>query len=289
MEFKKGSKYTRDDIHTLYFGNPVPETGTGNWTSGYVRVDDELIVFMNINVPGTTGHDFPNSYDKENKTVEWFGKPNTHSKQPIFDRLIKGELKPHFFARWDNTHPFTYLGVGKIVHYEDGNPTVYANGQPTENIKLTLTIEDTDDILPSSDDGSKETSFALEKYLEEFLVSNWDNIDLGAKYDRHEEEIDGQRKKFKTDTGEIDILARSKDGTEFLVIELKKGRTSDRVVGQTLRYMGYIQSEVADSNQDVKGLIIALEDDLGTRRALSQVPQQIDFKRYKINFQLIND
>jgi len=74
----------------------VPETGTGNWTSGYVRVEDELIVFMNINVPGTTGHDFPNRYDEETKTIEWFGKPNTHSKQPTFDKLIKGELTPHF-------------------------------------------------------------------------------------------------------------------------------------------------------------------------------------------------
>ena len=96
MDFKKGSTYTRDDIHTLYFESPVPETGTGNWTSGYVRVEDELIVFMNINVPGTTGHDFPNRYDEETKTIEWFGKPNTNSKQPTFDKLIKGEITPHF-------------------------------------------------------------------------------------------------------------------------------------------------------------------------------------------------
>jgi hypothetical protein len=142
MDFKKGSTYTRNDIHTLYFGRPVPETGTGNWTSGYVRVEDDLIVFMNIDVPGRTGHDFPNRYDEETKTIEWFGKPNTHSKQPTFAKLIKGEMTPHFFARWDNSDPrFTYLGVGKIVRYVDGNPTVFSNGNPTENIKLTLTVE----------------------------------------------------------------------------------------------------------------------------------------------------
>jgi hypothetical protein len=141
MDFIKGSTYTRNDIHTLYFGNPVPETGTGNWTSGYVRIDDELIVFMNINVPGTTGHDFPNSFDEETKTVEWFGKPNSNSKQPTFIKLMNGELTPHFFARWDNKTPFTYLGVGKIVNYVDGNPTVFKNGQPTKNIKLTLTLD----------------------------------------------------------------------------------------------------------------------------------------------------
>ena len=286
MEFKKGSTYTRGEIHTLYFDTPI--LNNRDWQTGYVRVDDELIVFMNIDIPGLTGHDYPNSYNEEAKTVEWYGKPGTNSKQPIFDKLIKGELTPHFFARWVTNDPFTYLGVGKIIKHDDGNPTVYSTGRPTENIKLTLTFEDTGNILPSSDDGTNETSFALEKYLEEFIVSNWDNLDLGAKYDRHEEEIDGQRKKCRTDTGEIDILALSKDKTEFLVIELKKGRASDRVVGQTLRYMGYIQSEIANSNQHVKGLIIALEDDVGTRRALSQVPQ-IDFNRYQINFQLIKD
>ena len=286
MDFKKGSTYTRHEIHRLYFGIPVPETGTGNWTSGYARVEDDLIVFMNIDVPGRTGHDFPNRYDEKTKTIEWFGKPNTHSKQPTFAKLIKGEMTPHFFARWDNSDPFTYLGIGNIVDYVDGNPTVYANGEPTENIKLTLTVEDIGDILPSTRESDKETSFALEKYLEEFIVSNWDNIDLGKKYDRCEEEIEGKRKKARTDTGEIDIFAISKDETEYLVIELKKGRASDDVVGQIQRYMGYVKEEVATTSQNVRGLIIALEDDLKIRRALSINPD-IDFYRYAISFDLI--
>ena len=99
MDFKKGSTYTRDEIHTLYHGTPVPKIGTGNWTSGYVREKDELIVFMNINVAGRTGHDFPNSYDHETQTIEWFGKPNTNSNQPTFVKLFNRELVPHFFAR----------------------------------------------------------------------------------------------------------------------------------------------------------------------------------------------
>jgi len=37
----------------------------------------------------------------------------------------------------------------------------------------------------------------------------------------------------------IDILAVSKDQKELLVVELKKGRASDVVVGQIQRYMGF--------------------------------------------------
>ena len=80
----------------------------------------------------------------------------------------------------------------------------------------------------------------------------------------------------------------SKDQKEFLVIELKRGRASDRVVGQIQRYMGYVKDEIANNDQTVKGLIIALEDDLSIRRALSINPN-IEFYRYKISFDLISN
>ena len=66
---------------------------------------------------------------------------------------------------------------------------------------------------------------------------------------------------YPTDTGPIDILAISKDNKTLLVVELKKGRASDAVVGQCQRYMGYVKEELAEKNQDVKGVIIAFEDD----------------------------
>ena len=89
-----------------------------------------------------------------------------------------------------------------------------------------------------------------------------------------------------TDTGAADILAVSKDGSELLVVELKKGRASDVVVGQIQRYMGYVLDELAEPNQTVKGVIIALEDDLKIRRAL-RVATNISFYRYQINFSLM--
>ena len=30
FSFKRGSEYSRDDIHFLYFGIPYPRVGTGN-------------------------------------------------------------------------------------------------------------------------------------------------------------------------------------------------------------------------------------------------------------------
>jgi restriction system protein len=83
----------------------------------------------------------------------------------------------------------------------------------------------------------------------------------------------------------MDILAISKDGRELLVVELKKGRASDAVVGQVQRYMGYVLDELAEPGQSVRGVIIALEDDLRLKRAL-RVTSNIDFYRYQVSFKL---
>ncbi|HYX09834.1 MAG TPA: endonuclease NucS domain-containing protein [Bacteroidales bacterium] len=127
--------------------------------------------------------------------------------------------------------------------------------------------------------------FALETHLEEFLVHNWKFTEMGKNYEIFEEEGELRGQQYPCDTGRIDILAVSKDKGEILVVELKKGRASDSVVGQIQRYMGYVKEELAEPDQEVKGIIIALEDDLRIRRALS-VTTNIEFYRYKVNFQL---
>lgn len=130
------------------------------------------------------------------------------------------------------------------------------------------------------------SAFAMEKHLEEFLVHNWSHTDLAKKYNIYKEEGEHTGQQFLTDTGSIDILAISKDKKSLLVVELKKGRASDVVVGQLLRYMGYVKEVLAEDTQTVKGVIIAMEDDPKIRRSLSMVPN-IDFYRYQISFKLM--
>lgn len=128
-------------------------------------------------------------------------------------------------------------------------------------------------------------TFALEKHLEDFLVSNWPATALGKTHDIFTEDGEMAGRQYPSDTGPIDILAIRKDGKELLVVELKRGRASDVVVGQILRYMGYVQAELAEEGQTVRGAIIALEDDAKLRRALSLVPS-VDFYRYQVSFSL---
>lgn len=141
-------------------------------------------------------------------------------------------------------------------------------------------------IVSTDDTVEDPTAFALEKHLEDFLVKNWSGTALSRDFDIFEEDGDLVGQQFLTDTGPMDILAISKDRKTLLVLELKKGRASDVVVGQLLRYMGFVKEELAEPQQDVRGVVIALEDDQRLRRALAMVPD-IDFFRYEVSFKLV--
>lgn len=49
--------------------------------------------------------------------------------------------------------------------------------------------------------------------------------------------------------------------------------------------MGFVKNDLAVNGESVRGAVIALEDDLRLRNALSMVPT-IDFFRYRIDFKL---
>jgi len=164
--------------------------------------------------------------------------------------------------------------VSTISRFADEIETLLADHAPNLSI-VDETIEDA-------------SVFALEKHLEHFLIENWKHTALGKKYDIFEEDGELVGQQYPSDTGPIDILAISKDKKELLIVELKKGRASDSVVGQIQRYMGYVQSELAEPGQTVKEVIIALEDDLRIQRALS-VTNNIDFYRYQVSFKLFRN
>ena len=154
-------------------------------------------------------------------------------------------------------------------------------------IEKLLGVQLNDPVLVASDpDVEDAAAFAMEKHLEDFLVKNWAQTELGKDYDIYAEDGEPVGQQYPTDTGPMDLLAVKKDKSELLVVELKRGKASDVVVGQVLRYMGFVKEDLAESHQAVRGAIIALEDDLRIRRALAVTPN-IQFFRYQISFKLL--
>lgn len=168
---------------------------------------------------------------------------------------------------------FGPLSFVDLTKYESELAGIIDPGTPRP--RISVEAEDVED--PSV--------FALEQHLEDFLVANWEQTPLASEYKLYEEDGEVVGQQLLSDTGPMDLLAVSHDGSELLVIELKKGRASDSVVGQVQRYMGYVKEALAEDHQTVRGMIIALEDDLKIKRALS-VTTNIDFYRYKVSFDL---
>lgn len=196
------------------------------------------------------------------------------------------EILPHRRAVNWYTTTINRAEMSQSLQYSTGSIGTVSNiSKYSEEIERLINGSAPPTIVSTDESIEDPSVFALEKHLEDFLVQNWSQTELGKKYDIFEEdgEIVGQQ--YPSDTGNIDILAISKDKKEILVVELKKGRVSDNVVGQIQRYMGYILEELADQNQTVKGVIIGLDDDIRIKRALS-VTSNIEFYKYQVSFKL---
>ncbi len=123
----------------------------------------------------------------------------------------------------------------------------------------------------------------MEKQLEDFIIHNWKNTELGKKYDLIVEEGELLSQQYKTGIGPIDILATDKKSKGYVVIELKKDQTSDDTVGQVARYMGWIREE--KKTDKVRGIIIAGEYDQKLDYALKAVPN-VEVFLYEVDFKL---
>jgi hypothetical protein len=106
---------------------------------------------------------------------------------------------------------------------------------------------------------SKEESFKYEKSLRDFLTyeNHLFEIEEGLKLYINLEGRNGIEYPAG-DSGRIDILAKDKEDN-FVVIELKAGKSQKGVVEQLLGYMSWIEENLEKSNKKVRGIIICKE------------------------------
>jgi len=137
--------------------------------------------------------------------------------------------------------------------------------------------------IKATDDLQSESQFALEAHLEEFIFNNWSQIDFGEKLSLYTEGEQSGRQ-YPAETWSIDFLCLDEDG-DFVVIELKRGKTSDAVVGQVLRYIGWVKENLAEKDQEVRGIIISHEIDNALKYSASGLPH-VRVMTYRVDFHL---
>jgi len=112
----------------------------------------------------------------------------------------------------------------------------------------------------SEDDSFDSKEFAYERDLKNYLSKNLFIVEPGLRL-YEEEGITGIE--FPAGNRFIDILAVDKQNS-YVVIELKVSKGYDRVIGQLLRYMAWIEKNHAEPNQRVRGVILgsSISEDL---------------------------
>lgn len=169
------------------------------------------------------------------------------------------------------------------------NPTTTSidNRVPIEiSVIERAEITDTSSITTIQDEEDEriaEINMQMENDLENFLVDNLHLIDSDLKLYQNEQGKLGRQ--FQTEVGKIDLLCKKKN--DFIVVELKKGRSSDEVVGQISRYIGWVKEKLANGN-NVKGIIIVHDFDPKLKYAVLANPN-IDLKYYQIKIDFVTE
>ncbi len=161
----------------------------------------------------------------------------------------------------------TRHGLWEIFLREDGRPAIRQVNE--EEVPVPEAVD-----LPS--DGA----FAAEDHLRDFLArpQNLEAIEPELSLFVDDDGNDGVE--YVTPVGRIDILAEDGNGG-LVVIELKVGRGPDSVVGQILRYKGWVKRHLADG-RPVRGIIIAQHISDRVRYAVAEV-EGIELKEYSLS------
>ena len=180
-------------------------------------------------------------------------------------------------------------------HYQVSGRTALFVRQPDKTLMpYDATADpDTDDDEELDDEASlidevtleQSSEFVLEAHLEEFLVGNWKSIDWGRPLEIWNGPNGKSGHQLPTPVGRLDFLCSDQLANALIVVELKRGRPSDKVVGQVARYIGYVRTHLAKPGQPVEGLIIAHEADDPLRYAVAAFPG-LQLMTYGVSFQL---
>lgn len=180
-------------------------------------------------------------------------------------KFRQGALKLYrpFLQRYQSDH--TYIEYDSVEDWMSyfGDPTA----QPTTERALEYYVGKGDVrsavALKKKQGAPKEElrefrdMILTEKSIEDYLEQNLDYI--GKATGMNLELIERQ---YRTTVGPIDLLCRDKKSKHYLVVELKKGRSADRVYGQCSRYMGWVRKNLGDpEGVNTQGAIVARQID----------------------------
>ena len=168
--------------------------------------------------------------------------------------LVFTEIVPFSF----DTRRFEMYKGGPVTHPMQGYIRVISPNK-TESFAPPQSPQLTQPAQPPQLTSRPQRPIA-ETNLEDFVIQQLDKIEAGLR-------LEGRQ--LRTPAGRLDLLCRDRIGN-YVVVELKNTRGSDQVVGQILRYMGWVKEKYP--KHEVRGIIIVGQIDDALRYAIKTIP-----------------
>lgn len=214
--------------------------------------------------------------------VAWFKRNYPAIKSNTVEMHVEGMAVNNRNRRH---HPNIKPGSGHDLFWKLG-PGQFrlwdAASDPAPRYKPDIELAEDDGSVRSDELAAEaelaDASFAYEKDLQNYLVRNLHVLEPGLKL-YEEEGFNGVE--YNAGGRFIDILAVDQVG-RLTVIELKVSRGYDRVIGQLLRYMGWVEQNLSDQ-REVRGIIVANEITADLILATRHLPS-VSLYEYELSF-----
>ena len=205
----------------------------------------------------------------------WFGKELTDVRggkdggSPAIGRWAP-------FIERSEKQPFKYRLLPELYHVVTNYDLGTATGTGTD-VPADPRHEGS-----AAQQAASAVGFIYETHLQDHIERSWSEVSakMGLTgYDLAERDCDL--------VGTADIVARSRESGDWVVIELKRSDVVDVAIGQITRYMSWVKEHRA-GDAPVRGVLVARQFDEKTRYSARAIPG-LTLWKYSLSFSLEPD
>jgi endonuclease len=230
----------------------------------------------------------PGIYFSKQQAVDWFKTHYPNIKSNTVEMHVEGMSVNNPNRRH---HPNIRKGSGHDLFYKEGPGRFrlwLPDSDPPARYKHDIEAGGTSEISNVGEaltqdfyEAQNGDTFAYERDLQNYLVRNLHHLEAGLRL----YEFEGLSGVGYNAGGRfIDILAVDASGA-MVVIELKVSKGYDRVIGQLLRYMGWVENNLPQSLA-VRGMIVASEITEDLVLATSHIADRVKLFEYNLTFNI---
>lgn len=240
---------------------------------GYIHIcggQVEYVATIQDIVPFSPRHYEDKEFSKKVKPAPWLMEWSKNVANCRSYHWKNAFVMTHIEPFSSNTYNFQKYEGGAVRHPPQGYIRVLL-AQGISRPSIPMLSKDHPTQKPLSTIQNQRPTLA-ERNLEDFAVLRLEEIEPGLKL---------MERQLATAAGRLDLLCQDNRGW-YVVLELKRHQGTDQVVGQILRYMGWVQENY--STDKVRGIIIVGKKDKVMSYAIKAAPN-VQVKEFRLTIE----